>query len=52
MMKRLLVTAILALATMSIANVALASPPLPGCYPCPDWDNPGRAAAIVPVEAR
>lgn len=51
MMKRLFVAAILALATMSIADVAVASAPFPGCYPCPTIDSAERAV-IGPVQGR
>ena len=51
MIKRLLLTATLALATVSIADVAVASAPFPGCYPCPPLP-PEIAQSLVAAEAR
>jgi hypothetical protein len=54
-MKRLLLAALLALPTITIANPVLQDP-MPSCFPCPvpppDPDPDGIVAVVLPSDAR
>ncbi len=56
MIRRLILAAILALPTVGVANLAVASVPMPGCYPCPpqppDPPSMNGEAEILQADAR
>lgn len=56
MIRRLILAALLTLSAVGVTNPAVASVPIPGCYPCPpqppDPPSVNGDAAILQSDAR